>query len=130
VTVDSQQNVYVLDSATQQLIEIPANGNAAFLIPQSNFKAPNSLASDELGNLYVSGAGTDTNSITKFMYYNAVNFGSSSVGSASSSITFNFEFYAPTMYRPFKASAAAKSANIRVQADHVRRRLIHQSTGP
>jgi len=96
VTVDSQQNVYVLDSATQQLIEIPANGNAAFLIPQSNFKTPNSLASDELGNLYVSGAGDDTNSVTKLAYYNAANFGSLPVGSMSSLITFNFEFYEPT----------------------------------
>ena len=108
VTVDSQQNVYVLDSATQQLIEIPANGNAAFLIPQSNFKTPNSLASDELGNLYVSGAGTDTNSITKFMYYNAVNFGSSSVGSVSSSITFNFEFYAPTIVQTIQGISGGK----------------------
>jgi len=40
--------ILCVDSAAQQLIEIPANG-MRISDPQSNFKTPTSLTSDELG---------------------------------------------------------------------------------
>ncbi len=95
--VDEQLNLYVLDSASQQLIEAPANGAPAFLIPQSNFEEPSGLALDNLGNLYVSDSGAAPNSVTELVYNNAANFGSLKVGSTSQPVTFNYEFYSSTL---------------------------------
>src|SRR5882757_6840200 len=96
VSVDSQNNVFVLDSDTEQLIEIPANGSVPVLVPQASFKAPSTVIADALGNLYVSGAGSNANSVTKYAYYNAANFGSVPVGTSTAGITVNFDLYEPT----------------------------------
>jgi hypothetical protein len=93
LALDDERNLYVLDGADQQLIEIPVNGGAAFLIPQSNFKSPSGLALDNLGNVYVSDSGAASNTVTELVYHNAANFGSVAVGTTSSAITFNYEFY-------------------------------------
>ena len=96
LALDDERNLYVLDGADQQLIEIPVNGGAAFLIPQSNFKSPSGLALDNLGNVYVSDSGAASNTVTELVYHNAANFGSVAVGATSSAITFNYEFYERT----------------------------------
>jgi sugar lactone lactonase YvrE len=95
LTFDGEGNLFVLDGGSQQLIEIPVKGGAPFLIPQSNFKSPSGLAADMLGNLYVSDSGA-SNTVTKFVYNNAANFGSVAVGVISNAITFNYEFYERT----------------------------------
>jgi sugar lactone lactonase YvrE len=94
LVLDDQKNLFVLDSGSKQLIEVPASGAAPFLIPQSNFKSPNGLALDNLGNIYVSDS---SNTVTKFAYNNAANFGSVVVGEKSKAITFNYEFYERTI---------------------------------
>jgi sugar lactone lactonase YvrE len=96
LALDGQQNLFVLDGAERQLIEVPVSGAAAFLIPQSNFKSPSGLALDSLGNIYVSDSGAASNTVTEFAYQNAANFGSVQVGAASGPITFNYEFYERT----------------------------------
>lgn len=96
LVLDDQRNLYVLDGASQQLIEVPVSGATAFLIPQSNFKSPSGLALDNLGNIYVSDSGASSNTVTKLVYNNATNFGSVQVGATSNPITFNFEFYTRT----------------------------------
>jgi sugar lactone lactonase YvrE len=97
MVLDDQRNLFVLDAGSEQLIEVPADGASPFLIPQSNFKSPSGLALDNLGNIYVSDSGAGSNTVTKFAYHNAANFGSVAVGEKSKSITFNYEFYERTM---------------------------------
>jgi NHL repeat len=97
LVLDGQNNLFVLDSGSQQLIEAPATGAAPYLIPQSNFKSPSGLALDNLGNIYVSDSGTSSNTVTEFAYNNAANFGSVQVGATSKAITFNYEFYEQTI---------------------------------
>jgi hypothetical protein len=97
LALDDQRNLYVLDAASEQLIEAPADGAAPYLIPQSNFKSPSGLALDNLGNIYVSDSGAASNTVTKFAYNNAANFGSVAVGATSKAITFNYEFYERTI---------------------------------
>jgi len=108
LTVDSQNNVFVLDGDTEQLIEIPASGVPAFLVPQSSFREPSAVIADPIGNLYVSGAGRNADSITKYAYYNAANFGSVPVGSSSASITVNFEFYKSTTIKSIRGFSGGK----------------------
>ena len=96
LALDDQRNLFVLDGADRQLIEVPVSGGSAFLIPQSNFKSPSGLALDNLGNIYVSDSGA-SNTVTKFVYNNAANFGSVQVGATSNAITFNYEFYERTI---------------------------------
>jgi sugar lactone lactonase YvrE len=97
MVLDDQRNLYVLDAGSEQLIEVPASGGSPFLIPQSNFKSPSGLALDNLGNIYVSDSGAASNTVTKFAYNNAANFGSVAVGEMSKPITFNYEFYERTI---------------------------------
>ena len=97
MALDDVRNLYVLDGAEQQLIEVPASGASPFLIPQSNFKSPSGLALDNLGNIYVSDSGTASNTVTELVYHNAANFGSVAVGATSKAITFNYEFYEQTI---------------------------------
>ena len=97
MALDDVRNLYVLDGAEQQLIEVPASGAAPFLIPQSNFKSPSGLALDNLGNIYVSDSGAASNTVTELVYHNAANFGSVAVGAVSKAITFNYEFYERTI---------------------------------
>jgi hypothetical protein len=97
LVLDDQKNLFVLDAGSEQLIEAPASGAAPFLIPQSNFKSPSGLALDNLGNIYVSDSGASSNTVTKFAYNNAANFGSVAVGEKSQAITFNYEFYERTI---------------------------------
>ena len=97
LVLDDQKNLFVLDSGSKQLIEAPASGAAPYLIPQSNFKSPSGLALDNLGNIYVSDSGAASNTVTKFAYNNAANFGSVAVGEKSQAITFNYEFYERTI---------------------------------
>jgi sugar lactone lactonase YvrE len=92
--LDGQRNLFVLDSGSEQLIDVPASGATPLLIPQSNFKSPSGVALDSLGNFYVSDGGANT--VTKFVYQNAANFGSVKVGATSNTILFNYEFYIPT----------------------------------
>jgi hypothetical protein len=93
LVLDDQRNLFVLDAGSEQLIEVPVDGAAPFLIPQSNFKSPSGLTLDNLGNIYVSDS---SNMVTKFAYHNAANFGSVQVGAVSKAITFNYEFYERT----------------------------------
>ena len=95
--LDDQRNLFVLDTGSEQLIEVPASGATPYLIPQSNFKSPSGLALDNLGNIYVSDSGAASNTVTKFVYNNAANFGSVAVGETSKPITFNYEFYERTI---------------------------------
>ena len=95
--LDDQRNLFVLDTGREQLIEVPASGATPYLIPQSNFKSPSGLALDNLGNIYVSDSGAASNTVTKFVYNNAANFGSVAVGETSKPITFNYEFYERTI---------------------------------
>ena len=97
LALDDQRNLFVLDAGSEQLIEVPANGAAPFLIPQSNFKSPGGLALDNLGNIYVADSGAGVNTVTKFAYNNAANFGSVAVGATSKAVTFNYEFYERTI---------------------------------
>jgi sugar lactone lactonase YvrE len=97
LVLDAQNNLFVLDAGSEQLIEVPASGGAAFLIPQSNFKSPSGLTLDNLGNIYVSDSGPTSNTVTKFVYNNAANFGSVQVGATSKAITVNYEFYEQTV---------------------------------
>ena len=53
LALDNARNLFVLDGGSRQLIEVPANGSSAFLVPQSNFVTPDGLAIDNIGNLYV-----------------------------------------------------------------------------
>ncbi len=55
------------------------------------------MALDNLGNIYVSDSGAASNTVTKFAYNNAANFGSVQVGAVSKAITFNYEFYERTI---------------------------------
>lgn len=99
LTLDQARNLYVLIGANEEfdeLFEIPISGAEPFQIPQSNFVSPTGLAIDSLGNLYVADNSELRNSVTKFVYHNAAEFGSLAVGALSSSITFNFAFYETT----------------------------------
>lgn len=96
LTLDAQRNLYVLDGVDDRLIETPINGAAPFLIPQSNFKTPSGLALDSLGNIYVADNDPASNTVTKFVYHHAANYGALPVGPLSSTITFNYFFYEPT----------------------------------
>jgi sugar lactone lactonase YvrE len=97
LVLDAQNNLFVLDAGSEELIEVPVGGGAAFLIPQSNFKSPSGLTLDNLGNIYVSDSGTTSNTVTKLVYNNAANFGSVQVGATSKAITVNYEFYEQTV---------------------------------
>ena len=106
LVLDDQRNLFVLDAGSEQLIEAPADAAAPFLIPQSNFKSPNGLALDNLGNIYVSDRGVGANAVTKFVYHNAANFGSVAVGAASNPIKFNYEFYERTVVEAIRGVGA------------------------
>ncbi len=106
LVLDDQKNLFVLDAGSEQLIEVPASGAAPYLIPQSNFKSPSGLALDNLGNIYVSDSGASSNTVTKFAYNNAANFGSVQVGAASKTITFNYEFYERTVVEAIQGVGA------------------------
>ena len=97
LVLDGQNNLFVLDAGSEQLIEVPASGASPYLIPQSNFKSPSGLALDNLGNIYVSDSGASSNTVTELVYNNAANFGSVAVGEKSPAITFNYEFYERTI---------------------------------
>jgi NHL repeat len=103
---DDQRNLFVLDAGSEQLIEVPGSGASPYLIPQSNFKSPSGLALDNLGNVYVSDSGASSNTVTKFAYNNAANFGSVQVGSTSKTITFNYEFYERTVVEAIQGVGA------------------------
>ena len=103
LVLDDQNNLFVLDAGSEQLIEVPASGGVAFLIPQSNFKSPSGLTLDNLGNIYVSDS---SNIVTKFAYNNAANFGSVQVGAVSKTITFNYEFYERTIVEAIRGVGA------------------------
>ncbi len=106
MVLDDQRNLFVLDAGSEQLIEVPASGAAPYLIPQSNFKSPSGLALDNLGNIYVSDSGASSNTVTKFAYNNAANFGSVQVGAVSKTITFNYEFYERTVVEAIQGVGA------------------------
>jgi len=98
VAVDAANDVIILNAGgnVSSLIEIPASGNAAFVLPETNLIYPIGLAVDNLGNVYVADNDSVANSVTKYVFQNAANFGSVPVGTASAPITFNFAFYEET----------------------------------
>jgi sugar lactone lactonase YvrE len=97
LALDEARNLYILDGADNQLIEVPISGATPYLVPQSNFSSPTGLALDNLGNLYVSDSGTPASAVTELVYNNAANYGSIAVGTLSKPITFNYSFYERTV---------------------------------
>ena len=95
LALDTARNLYILDGGDDQLIEVPATGATPFLIPASSFKSPSGLALDILGNLYVSDSASNT--LNKFAYGNAADYGSLAVGTQGATYTYNFAFYTPTL---------------------------------